>query len=169
MELGIYLVLGVVILVGVIWRIRRLTKPSNRPVTGRRLFLTLVLVIVLIGIDWGVSATYIQYPPVWMTVVTAAVGVVMSLPLIFTTNYERRTDGQIYSQQNLMFVVSFVCLIVIRLFGDILLRRYFNPEIFAYLTYVLVLAYFVPWRLVCWMKFRRLASKNANKAGVSEP
>lgn len=164
MELGIYLMLGVVVAVLIIWRIRRLVKPSNRPVTGRRLFLTLMLVIVLLGLDWGISSPYIQYPSVWMDIVTALVGIAMSLPLIFTTHYERRTDGQIYSKQNRMFMISVVGLIIIRLLGDFLLRRYFNPETFAFLTYVLVLAYFVPWRLVCLMKYRRLASQSGDYA-----
>ncbi|QSO54061.1 DUF1453 family protein [Alicyclobacillus curvatus] len=164
MELGIYLMLGVVVAAFIIWRIRRVVKPSMRPVTGRRLFLMLMLVLILIALDWGLSSSYIHYPPVWMTVVTAAIGIAMSLPLIFTTHYERRTDGQIYSKQSRLFIVSVLGLIIIRALGDFLLRRYVNSEIFAFLTYVLVLAYFVPWRLACLMKYRRIASQSVNSA-----
>lgn len=164
MELGIYLVFGAVIAAIIIWRIRRLFKPSNRPVSQRRLFLQLLVVIVIITLDWGLSSSYIRYPPVWLAVVTAAMGIAMSLPLIFTTRYERRTDGQIYSKQSRWFIVSVLGLIIIRVLGDLLLRRYVNSEIFAFLTYVLVLAYFVPWRLACLMKYRRIASQSVNSA-----
>ncbi|QQE78348.1 CcdC protein domain-containing protein [Alicyclobacillus sp. SO9] len=158
MELGIYLVLGVVIAAIIIWRIRRLVKPSHRPVTRRRLLLQLILVIVVIGLDWGFLSAYIHYPPAWMAIVTGVVGIAMSLPLIFTTHYEKRTDGQIYSKKNRLFIISVIGLIIIRVLGDILLRRYVNPATFAFLTYVLVLAYFVPWRLACLMKYHRLIS-----------
>ncbi len=162
MALGAYILIGAAVAALIVWRVVRLSKPSNKPVTSRRLIVLLVLVPGLIVADWALEARYLHYSPAWLGVAAAAVGLVFSLLLIVTTEYEIRADGQIYSKPNGLFVLSFVGLIVIRLLATILLATHVSTGTFGFLDYVVFLAYFVPWRLACLIKFRRIASQGDN-------
>ncbi|WP_179136049.1 CcdC protein domain-containing protein [Paenibacillus sp. 32352] len=56
------------------------------------------------------------FVPSWAYGLALGLGMVLSLPLIWTTNYEVREDNLIYAKKNWGFVFAFVGIILIRLF-----------------------------------------------------
>lgn len=83
----------------------------------------------------------------------------MSIPLIILSGYEVREDGQIYAKK-----YRFYCYI----FSYRSLRAYFrrhlqglDPKSIGILFYTLAVCYIVPWRIGCYMKFRKVYVEKA--------
>ncbi|WP_219834582.1 CcdC protein domain-containing protein [Paenibacillus sp. R14(2021)] len=142
-----------VVLIGalILWRRRR---AMSRPIKGKGLRLLLPAVIVAI-----LCVPVLMEPKVdaaaWEFVAAFAAGAVLSIPLIWTTNYERRDDGLIYAVRNKSFIVSFLAVFIVRF----LLRDYLafvGPETEAALFVILAVGYAVPWRIASYLKFRKL-------------
>ncbi|MGF7032169.1 membrane protein CcdC involved in cytochrome C biogenesis [Paenibacillus mucilaginosus] len=144
-------VLIMIVIVGfVLWR---RIRAAARPVTGRGLRLLLPLLILPLGLPgvWN--------PQLHLTlkevVLSLLFGLLMSVPMILTTNYERREDGRIYPVKSKAFIVVILALIALRL-G---LRSYLSaldPAELAMLFYLIAAAYIVPWRIAGFVKFRRI-------------
>ncbi len=95
------------------------------------------------------------HAPAYEWIVAAVLGIVLSIPLIWTTNYEIRDDNQIYAKKNMGFIVAFLAVIVIRF----ALRNYLSmvdPETLAALFMLVAFSYILPWRIVSFIKFRKL-------------
>lgn len=152
----------VVLIVGLIlWRRIQATR---RPIkNGFSLVIPLIYIVVIIGIAWKFLTPHVQYPPAWAILVTAVIGILVSLPLIFTTNYDLRSDGNIYTRRNRMFIFTFVGLIVVRVLGTMLLQHV-DPTTSTFLMYVLLISYFVPWRVACLVKYQRVAAQGTRPA-----
>ncbi|MBO7748880.1 cytochrome c biogenesis protein CcdC [Paenibacillus sp. MWE-103] len=148
----------VVVLIAALILWRR-TRAMYRPIKGNgiRLLLPAVYVAIL-GVPLA-SGPNVDAAP-WEFLVAFLIGAVLSLPLIWTTNYELRADGQIYAVKNSGFIVAFLAVFVIRF----LLRNHFafiGPETEAALFVVVAIGYAVPWRIVSYAKFRLLLAQRA--------
>jgi Membrane protein involved in cytochrome C biogenesis len=156
-EVAINLIIFVVVFSLVLrWQ----SRPSSKPIMNSlNLVLPLLYLVFIIGICWRFLTPHTQYPPGWAIIVTAAIGVVLSLPVIAATDYEQRFDGKIYSRPNRMLIFTLVGLFILKILGVILLRQV-DVTTTSFLIYVLVIAYFTPWRLACWVKYRRIASQS---------
>ncbi|WP_426454870.1 cytochrome c biogenesis protein CcdC [Paenibacillus sp. S-38] len=143
--------LMMIVIVGlVLWR---RIRASARPVKGKGLKLLLPLPILLFGIPG------LMNPQLHLTlkevVLSILLGLLMSVPMIWTTNYERREDGRIYPVKSKAFIIVILVLIGLRL-G---LRSYLSaldPIELGMLFYLIAVAYVVPWRVVSFLKFRRV-------------
>lgn len=142
-----------VILVGalIIWRrSRSMVKPIKGK--GLRILLPLVFIsfpVILIMGSPHVHVSFLQEAE------AIGLGLLLAIPLIWTTNYEIREDQQIYTVKSRTFFVSFILVLLIRL----ALRDYLHwmtPEIKAALFLLLALGYILPWRVISYMKFRQL-------------
>ncbi|SFJ22508.1 Membrane protein CcdC involved in cytochrome C biogenesis [Paenibacillus sp. UNC496MF] len=154
----------VVVLIAALILWRR-TRAMYRPIKGSGIRLLLPAVYVAVLCVPLASGPNVDAPP-WEFLVAFLVGAVLSVPLIWTTNYELRADGQIYAVKNSGFIVAFLAVFVIRF----LLRNYFafiGPETEAALFVVVAAGYAVPWRIVSYAKFRRLLGQRA--AAMSAP
>ncbi|WP_239615744.1 cytochrome c biogenesis protein CcdC [Cohnella mopanensis] len=147
-----YSVYSIAILVAalVIWRRAR---GMYRPIRGNgtRLILPMLFLAPSLLLIFGAKA----HAPAWEWGSALAIGCLLSLPLIITTNFERRDDQQIYAVKNMGFFVSFLAVLVIRF----LLRDYLSgldQETMAALFMTLLVGYVVPWRVVSYLKFRKL-------------
>lgn len=140
----------------VIWR---RTRGMFRPIRGdgRRLIMPLLFLIPSLFLILNPKA----HAPAWEWSTAMAIGLLLSLPLIFTTNYERREDQQIYAVKNIGFFISFIGVLAIRF----LLRDYLSgmdPETMAALIMTVLLGYVIPWRIVSYLKFRKLYLSKPN-------
>jgi membrane protein CcdC involved in cytochrome C biogenesis len=93
--------------------------------------------------------------PAWEWLAAIGIGALLSLPLIYTTNYERREDQQIYTVKNMGFFISFLGIIAIRF----VLRDFLDgidQETMSSLFMTLLIAYIVPWRVASYFKFRKV-------------
>lgn len=84
------------------------------------------------------------------------------MPLIVLTNYERRDDGNIYTKKNVAFLITFIALVVLR-YGS---RRFIvdlDQQTVGLLFYVVAVSYIIPWRIACYIKFRKVWRGNSNQ------
>ena len=149
-EYGIYgLIFFIVGLV--IWMKR---KRMYKPLKGNGLRLLVPIPILLIG--GTIAILQIKgHINIWYELAGLAFGILLSIPLIYTTNYEIRDDNNIYAVRNKAFFVSIVVLIVIRL----LLRDYlatFGVQTEMLIFLAIGFGYVIPWRVASYTKFRKV-------------
>jgi len=147
-----YSVYGIVILVAVLIIWRR-TRGMYRPIQGNgfRLLRPLFFLIPCLFLIMNPKA----HAPVWEWFAAIGIGGLLSLPLILTTNYERRDDQQIYTVKSMGFFVSFICVLAVRF----ILRNYLSgidQETMYSLFMTVLIGYVVPWRIVSYLKYRKL-------------
>jgi membrane protein CcdC involved in cytochrome C biogenesis len=140
----------ILIMIFVFWlRTRRMRRPIKGK--GLRLIVPLIFMIPMLLVPFN-SQLHLTTLEVVSTIL---LGLVMSLPLIFTTNYEVREDGQIYAKQSRAFIYALIALVAIRL-G---LREYLSgldPQELAALFLIIAVSYVLPWRIVSYVKFRKI-------------
>lgn len=106
---------------------------------------------------WSRTSSYFQ------VVLAACIGILFAVPLIILTNYERRDDGNIYTKKSTAFLITFIALVVLR-YGS---RQYIvdlDPQTIGLLFYVVAVSYIIPWRIACYIKFRKVWRENNNPA-----
>lgn len=141
----------------VLWR---RTRAMYRPIKGNGVRLLLPILYLLIP-----CVPIILNPKVqalsWEWVMAFAFGLLLSVPLIWTTNYELRSDQHIYAVKNRSFIIAFLVILIIRfLFRDYL--KWLGPETVGALFVTIALGYILPWRIVSFLKFRKLYSSQVN-------
>ncbi|MGB8954630.1 MAG: CcdC protein domain-containing protein [Tumebacillaceae bacterium] len=117
---------------------------------GTRIILTLILVIP--------GEQFIANPNAHATAsqvfLAILIGAAMSLPLILTTHYEIRTDGQIYAKHSITFMMAFLAVFAFRW----ILRAFIDMDVESrmMLFFIVALAYLVPWKIVSFYKYRKV-------------
>lgn len=134
----------------VLWR---RTRSMYRPVRGNgaRILVPLLFMIPAVTLLFNQDVN----EPVWAFAAAFGLGILFSIPLIWTTNYEVRADDQIYTQKNWGFIVAFAGVVIIRF----VLRQQFSgmdPQNVMALFVMVAMGYLIPWRIVSFIKFRRL-------------
>lgn len=154
---GIYFVV-IAIAALVLWR---RTRSMYRPIRGSGIRLLLPMLALLPGLTLIFNPNVAE--PAWAYGLAFSLGVALSLPLIWTTNFEVREDSLIYARKNWGFVVAFIGVVLIRL----LLRQQLtnlDPQAKMALFMTVLSGYVIPWRVVSFIKFRRLLSTSAGTA-----
>ncbi|MHC2835888.1 CcdC family protein [Bacillus sp. F9_6S_D1_P_5] len=103
------------------------------------------------------------HPAILQVVIAVSIGILLAVPLIFLTNYERRDDGNIYTKKSAAFLITFIALVVLR-YGS---RQYIvglDQQTIGLLFYVVAVSYIIPWRIACYIKFRKVWRKNSYHA-----
>jgi len=101
----------------------------------------------------------VTYPSVHMTsieiLVSVLFGMLLSIPLIYTTQYEVREDGKIYAKKSLGFVVALILIFVIRRIVNSLFPGIDALTLNA-LSIISLFVYVGLWRVVSFNKFRKV-------------
>ena len=135
----------------VLWR---RTRAMYRPIKGNGIRL-LLPVLYLMPLCFLLIANPKVHLAGWAWFCAFAFGFLLSIPLIWTTNYEIRSDHKIYAVKHNGFIFSFLIVFIIRF----LLRDYFKwlgPDTEGALFVTVALGYIFPWRIVSFLKFRKL-------------
>jgi membrane protein CcdC involved in cytochrome C biogenesis len=161
--------LAVVVLL-VVWR---RNKAMRKPIKGKGFRIILPIIIFLIFIPlitiqimFDKSGSTIQtgtLPSITEMIVAFLLGIVLSVPMVMTTNYEIREDNQVYARKSTAFIYALVGLIVIRF----VLRDYFssmNPMVLSLLSTILAFGYVGVWRVVSFIKFRRVLRQRESRS-----
>jgi membrane protein CcdC involved in cytochrome C biogenesis len=150
-----YYVTIVLIVALVLWR---RTRSFYKPIRGdgRRILFPLLFMVpgLFLILNPNVHA------PLYEWFIAAILGLILSIPLIWTTNYEVREDNQIYAKKNMGFIFAFVAVIAIRF----ALRSYLSmiePQTLGALFMLVAIFYILPWRIVSYMKFRKVAQQRS--------
>ncbi|HDR7483475.1 TPA: cytochrome c biogenesis protein CcdC [Bacillus toyonensis] len=141
----------------IFWRrYRSMYKPIKG--TGKRILWPLLFLTP--GIIWFFGPVH---PAILQVVLAACIGILFAVPLIILTNYERRDDGNIYTKKSTAFLITFIALVVLR-YGS---RQYIvdlDPQTIGLLFNVVAVSYIIPWRIACYIKFRKVWRENNNPA-----
>jgi membrane protein CcdC involved in cytochrome C biogenesis len=140
-----------VMIVGLVfWR---RTRAMVRPIQGSGIKILLPILYLLPAIS-AFSQIQLQLK-IWEIGVASLIGVLLAVPLVLTTNYEIRQDGQIYAQKNKTFFIALLAVLVIRIAA----RQYFfgmDPASLMLLFFTVAFSYVVPWRIASFVKFRKV-------------
>ncbi|MFF2879067.1 CcdC protein domain-containing protein [Gottfriedia sp. NPDC057991] len=142
----------------VLWR---RTRAMYHPIKGSGIRLLLPILYLLIP-----SIPIVLNPKAhaasWEWICALFFGIILSIPLIWMTNYELRSDQQIYATKNRSFIVVFIIIFIIRfVLRDYL--KWLGNETEAALFMTVAIGYICPWRIVSFLKFRRIYSKRNYK------
>lgn len=134
----------------ILWR---RTRAMVRPIKGSGLRILLPLLYM------SPAFSMVIQPSVHMTsieiVVSVIFGIILSVPLIYTTGYEIREDGKIYAKKSIGFVIALITVFIIRR-----LVTYFLPGIDALtlnaLSIISLFVYVGLWRIISYTKFKKV-------------
>ncbi|TLS36017.1 CcdC family protein [Pseudalkalibacillus caeni] len=149
---------GIMILVVglVLWR---RTRAMYRPIQGSGIKILIPVLFLLPAISMF-SELPLQLN-LWEIGAASLTGIVLSIPLVLTSNFEIREDGKIYAQKNKTFVIALIAIVAIR----IVARQYFSaldPASVAVLFVTVAFSYIVPWRIASFLKFRKVKQSQAS-------
>ncbi|KEO82283.1 cytochrome c biogenesis protein CcdC [Tumebacillus flagellatus] len=134
----------------------RRTSAMRRPIKGKGYNMIWPLIFLLLpGPMLFLNPQQSFQGNVWEVLAAIAIGVLLSIPMIWTTQYEVREDGLIYAKQSKMFLVALVGVVVIRL----VLKEYItglDQMTLGGLFYLMALVYVLLWRITSFLKFRRV-------------
>ncbi|QWG33998.1 cytochrome c biogenesis protein CcdC [Bacillus mycoides] len=141
----------------IFWRrYRSMYKPIKG--TGKRILWPLLFLAP--GVLWFFGPVH---PALLQVVIAAFIGVLFAIPLIFLTSYERREDGNIYTKKSAAFLITFIGIVILRYSS----RQYIvdlDQQTIGLLFYVVAVSYIIPWRIACYIKFRKVLRENNNHA-----
>ncbi|EFM10491.1 protein of unknown function DUF1453 [Paenibacillus curdlanolyticus YK9] len=143
---------GIIIIVAALVLFRTM-RNFYRPMSGTGVRLLMPILFMLPGVYVIMNPKAHAPASEWLMAVV--VGVLLSIPLILTTDYEVRSDNQIYAKRNRGLIISFLAVFVIRF----ALRNYIDglePETMSALFVLVAFSYVVPWRVASYLKFRRV-------------
>jgi membrane protein CcdC involved in cytochrome C biogenesis len=134
----------------VIWR---RTRSMYRPIKGKGGRLLFPILFFIPGIQLLLN------PKVHLSLSSDMgaifLGLILSIPLIWTTRYEVREDQLIYAKKDFVFIFAFLVVLAIRF----ILRRHFSymdTYTVSALFMLVAISYIVPWRVISFLKFRKL-------------
>ncbi|MGG2066859.1 CcdC protein domain-containing protein [Bacillus sp. S14(2024)] len=142
---SLFLFIGALILLR---RVRSMHKPTKG--NGKRILFPLLFLIP--GFVFFLNPGHTTYLQIFISIL---LGVLLSIPLILLSNYEIREDGFIYTKKSPAFIVTFLLMIALRYYFRQHLST-INPGTLNMLIFLIVICYLIPWRIACYMKFKRI-------------
>jgi len=141
----------------ILWRRYR---SMYKPIKGSGIRILWPLLFLTPGVLWFFG---LVHPAILQVVIAVFIGILLAVPLIVLTNYERRDDGNIYTKKSAAFLITFIGLVVLR-YGS---RQYIvdlDQQTIGLLFYVVVVSYIIPWRIASYIKFKKVWWENSNHA-----
>ncbi|MDM5267905.1 CcdC family protein [Bacillus wiedmannii] len=135
-------------------------RSMYKPIKGTGIRILWPLLFLTPGVLWFFGPVH---PAILQVTIAASIGVIFAIPLIFLTNYERREDGNIYTKKSVAFLITFIARVVLR-YGS---RQYIvdlDQQTIGLLFYIVAVSYIIPWRIACYVKFRKVWRENSNHA-----
>ncbi|WP_223254500.1 CcdC protein domain-containing protein [Bacillus sp. HNG] len=149
MQYGMFAVL-LVIFGLIFWR---RTRAMVRPIRGSGLRILLPLLYM------SPAFSVVIQPSVHMTTIeiifSVIFGIILSIPLIYTTGYEIREDGKIYAKKSIGFVIALIIVFVSRRLSDSFLPGIDALTLNA-LSIISLFVYVGLWRIISFMKFKKV-------------
>ncbi|MGN4443384.1 CcdC family protein [Bacillus cereus group sp. MYBK79-1] len=141
----------------ILWRRYR---SMYKPIKGSGIRILWPLLFLTPGVLWFFGPVH---PAILQVVIAVLIGILLAVPLIVLTNYERRDDGNIYTKKSAAFLITFIGLVVLR-YGS---RQYIvdlDQQTIGLLFYVVAVSYIIPWRIASYIKFKKVWRENSNHA-----
>ncbi|HWL25936.1 MAG TPA: CcdC protein domain-containing protein [Ureibacillus sp.] len=134
----------------VLWR---RTRAMVRPIKGSGLRILLPLLYM------SPAFSVVMQPSVHMTtmeiIFSVVIGIILSIPLIYTTSYEVREDGKIYAKKSIGFVIALIAVFIIRRFVNSFMPHVDLLTLNA-LSIITLFVYIGLWRIISFTKFKKV-------------
>ncbi|WP_018759135.1 CcdC protein domain-containing protein [Paenibacillus terrigena] len=91
--------------------------------------------------------------------IAALAGMVLSIPLILTTNFEVREAGNTFIKCNKLMFLLLITIFALR-FIAIATVKGMDPGTLSFLLNFMTFSYIVCWRVACFVKFHNVRSKS---------
>ncbi|MCZ8522035.1 MULTISPECIES: CcdC protein domain-containing protein [Paenibacillus] len=91
--------------------------------------------------------------------VALLIGIVLAIPLIVTTNFEVRGNGDTFIKRSRAVFVLFITIFALR-FLVIATVQSIDPSTLSFMCNLATLGYIATWRIVSFIKFRRANHSN---------
>lgn len=154
---AVYLVIGSTVLalfMGTMALIVR-SKAAKRPVTAKKIILPPLFMST--GALMFVFDAFRVHP---LQIIEAlVVGMLFSVILIKTTNFEQKADG-IYVKRSKAFLFILFGLLIVRLVGKLFLSNTIDVGELGGMFWILAFGMIVPWRIGMLLKFNSLQQKS---------
>lgn len=152
----VYLIIGstaLAIFMGTLALIVR-SKAAKKPVTSLKIILPPLFMstgaLMFIFEEFRVSPIQV--------VEALVVGMLFSIILIKTTNFERK-DGAIYMKRSKTFLFILLGLLIVRLVGKLLLSSTIDVGELGGMFWILAFGMIVPWRIGMFAKYHKLTQE----------
>ena len=149
----VYLIIGSTVLALVMGTIALIvrTKAAKRPVTP--------LKIILPPLFMSTGALMFLFEefrvPLPQVLEALLVGILFSIILIKTTNFERK-DSDIYMKRSKAFLFILLGLLIVRLAGKLLLSNTIDVGELGGMFWILAFGMIVPWRIGMLIKYKKI-------------
>jgi membrane protein CcdC involved in cytochrome C biogenesis len=133
----------------------RRTSAMRKPIKGKGAAMIWPLLFFLPGFAMFANPQQPFNGTFWEVAASIVFGAILSVPMVATTNYEVREDGQIYAKQSRAFLFAIVGVVGVRL----ALKEYItalDPMTLNGLFFFTAITYVVIWRVSSFIKFRRV-------------
>jgi len=130
------------------------SKAANRPVTIKKIILPPLFMST--GALMFIFKEF-RVPPLQI-LEAVGVGMLFSIILIKTTNFEFRNDD-IFMKRSKVFVFILLGLLIIRLVGKLVLSSTIDIGEIGGMFWILAFGMIVPWRIVMLIKFNKLSKE----------
>ncbi|MBB4825938.1 membrane protein CcdC involved in cytochrome C biogenesis [Sporosarcina luteola] len=133
------------------------TKAAKRPISAKRIILP-PLFMSTGAFMFLFEEFRVPFPQVMEAV---GVGLLFSLILIKTTNFEKR-DGLLYVKKSKAFIVILLSLLVIRLIAKLILSSSIDVGELGGMFFLLAFAMILPWRIGMLIKYIKIRNRTAD-------
>ncbi|CAN7503932.1 DUF1453 family protein [Paenibacillus sp. LjRoot153] len=90
-------------------------------------------------------------------IIALLIGIIVSIPLIVTTNFEVRDNGNTYIKRNKTIFVLLIVIFALR-FLAIATINSINPSTLSFMCNLMTFGYIATWRIISFIKFRGVSS-----------
>jgi membrane protein CcdC involved in cytochrome C biogenesis len=123
-----------------------------KPIRGKGIRILITLLLLSPGYVLITNPNAVVTPA--EMAISVVLGFLFSLPLILTTDYERREDGMIYAKKSVKFIILFLLLFALRWTVRGILDM--DSDSRMKLFFITACSYLIPWKLVSFYKFRKV-------------
>ncbi|MCY9670697.1 cytochrome c biogenesis protein CcdC [Paenibacillus alginolyticus] len=93
-------------------------------------------------------------------IIALLIGMIVSIPLILTTNFEVRDNGNTFIKRNKTVFVLLIVIFALR-FLAIATIKSIVPSTLSFMCNLITFGYIATWRIISFIKFRSVSSKQA--------
>ncbi|KRE56792.1 CcdC protein domain-containing protein [Paenibacillus sp. Soil750] len=90
-------------------------------------------------------------------IIALLIGIIVSIPLIVTTNFEVRDNGNTYIKRNKTVFVLLIVIFALR-FLAIATINSIDPSTLSFMCNLMTFGYIATWRIISFIKFRGVSS-----------
>ncbi|AYC29498.1 CcdC family protein [Paenisporosarcina cavernae] len=130
------------------------TRAAKKPASTKKIILPPVFM------STGAAMFFFDFfhVPLMQVIEALSVGMLFSIVLIKTSNFEVR-EGDIYLKQSKAFIFILIGLLVVRIVAKLYLSSSIDVGELSGMFWLLAFGMIVPWRIAMYVKYRKLAKE----------